>query len=240
MTFENSTRSKWFIPSLVLLTGIVVAAVVIVIMTLVSGDDDTPQRSPISDTQSADVEPSACDLEPDVNMSMDEPPEVEDSVTVGLVAVPASDEFGPVEMSENVPVCWQYSEAGAVAAAYTFSAVATDTGSLTLDHLKAHLVDGPGREILIDELENADSPGNESVSIKPVGYRVLDFGDGQADIDVLVENTEHRGAYGAAKTPLVWENGDWKLDVQDNGEYYTDVRDVADSSNFTLWEAESP
>jgi len=237
MSNENP-RSKWLIVSLILVAVVVIAAVVIVIVTGLS-DDEAQNDIPMQDAQTANVEPSECGLEADANMNMDQPPANSDSITVGLATVPASETTGPADMYESVPVCWQYSEAGAVQAAYTFAAVASDAPRLTLDHLKAHLADGPGRDELISKLENADSMGTDSVPIQPVGYRVLNFSDDRADIDVLVENPDDPGVYGALTSPLVWQHGDWKLEVQDDGEYYNEFRDVSNPSEFTFWEADS-
>lgn len=248
MAEEHTRRSKIFIASLVFLVLVLVGGVVVLVGSSFSDTDSAPVEAAPSQTAIAEdsvdaeqVEPSVCGLVADAAMTMDRPPDNATAITVGLVKVPGSDTFGPVEQNNDVPTCWQYSEVGAVAAAYTFMATATDAARLTEGHLIEHLADGPGRDEMLSQLEqlkqeNPEQLGTTSAQIKPVGYRVLEFGDGQARIDVLVEHAEAPGQYAGMAYQLLWERGDWKLEVTELGENYSEMRRVSDPSDFVMWE----
>lgn len=248
MAEEQTGRSKTFIASIVFIALIVVGAMVVLLTPRSSETESTPttNASPESETVEVDedmegIDPSVCGLAADPDMSMETPPQDAEAVTVGLVKVPGSDTFGPGDENTNVPTCWQYSEAGAVSAAYTFMATATDAARLTEGHLIEHLSDGPGRDEMLGQLEqlkreNPEQLGTTSAQIKPVGYRVLEFGNGQARIDVLVEHAEAPGEYAGMAYQLVWEDGDWKLEVTQMGENYSEMRRVPDPSDFVMWE----
>ena len=249
MAEQDTKLSKSVIVSLAFIGLLVVAAAVILLWPRGSDTDAAApetRASPSATTQDAEqlagIEPSACGLASDADMTMDTPPEQVEAITVGLVKVPSSEIFGPVEQANEVPICWQYSQAGAVSAAYTFAATATETARLTEGHLIEHLADGPGRDEMLDQLDQLkDSPekmGTMSAPIKPVGYRVLEFADGQARIDVLLEHLETPGHYAAIAEHLVWQDGDWKLDVTETGDNYSEMRQVPDTADFTMWEIE--
>jgi len=245
---QDTKLSKTVIMSLVFIGLLVVSAAVVLLWPRGSDTDAVLPETMASQSataqdaqQPAGIEPSECGLAPDPDMTMDTPPERVEAVTVGLVKVPGSDTFGPAEQNNDVPICWQYSQAGAVSAAYTFAAVATDTARLTEGHLIEHLADGPGRDDMLETLQDAqendpDSLGTTSAPIKPVGYRVLEFADDQARVDVLVEHLETPGNYAAMAVQLLWQDGDWKLDVTETGENYSDMRRVPDPAEFILWE----
>lgn len=248
MAEQDTKLSKSVIVSLAFIGLLVVAAAVILLWPRGSDTDAVPPEttaSPSTTAQDAEelagIEPSVCGLTPDPDMTMDTPPEQVEAITVGLVKVPSSEIFGPVEQANEVPICWQYSQAGAVSAAYTFAATATETARLTEGHLIEHLADGPGRDQMLETLQDAqendpNSLGTTSAPIKPVGYRVLEFADGQARVDVLIEHLETPGHYAAMAYQLVWQDGDWKLDVTETGDNYSDMRRVPDTADFTMWE----
>lgn len=248
MAEEHTKLNKTFIISLVFIALVVVAGAAILLRPGASDPAPTSPGNTPSETATgqdaeevAGIESSVCGLAPDPDMTMDTPPEQVEAVTVGLVKVPGSDTFGPAEQNNDVPTCWQYSEAGAVAAAYTFAATATDTARLTEGHLKEHLADGPGRDKMLKTLQNAqenepEKLGTTSAPIEPVGYRVLEFDDEKARVDVLMEHMETPGNYAAMAYQLVWQDGDWKLDVAETGENYSDMRRVPDPAGFTMWE----
>src|SRR5699024_7284954 len=120
--------NKTFIVSLVFIGLLVVSAAVVLLWPRASETDTRPPETTASQSataqdaqQQAGIQPSVCGLAPDPDMTMDTPPDQVEAVTVGLVKVPGSDTFGPAEHNHDVPTCWQYSEAGAVSAAYTFT-----------------------------------------------------------------------------------------------------------------------
>lgn len=248
MAEQQTKPSKTFILSLVFIALVIVAGAAILLRPGASEPESTSAGNAPSDTATAQdaeevagIEPSACGLAPDREMTMDTPPDQVEAVTVGLVKVPGSDTFGPAEQNNDVPTCWQYSEAGAVAAAYTFAATATDTARLTEGHLKEHLADGPGRDKMLKALQNAqenepEKLGTTSAPIEPVGYRVLEFDDEKARVDVLMEHMETPGNYAAMAYQLIWQDGDWKLEVTETGENYSDMRRVSGTADFTMWE----
>lgn len=246
METEGAWKQKRWIFSAVFVGLLVVAGVWLFLSGSSQPDQETTSdqnqsdhetSSPISDP---DVEDSICGLEPDANSSMETPPE-SDWQTVGTISVPTGDEFGPAEESQGVPTCWQYSEAGAVSASFAFVAIGTDAPRLGQAHVEEHYAEGPGRDVMLSELDEAGSMGTESAQIQPVGYRVLDFDESgengaEARIDVLMEPLENPGTYGALTYELTWEDGDWKTSVQDTGESFHEVRDIQSPDEFTLWE----
>ncbi|WP_344724971.1 hypothetical protein, partial [Agrococcus terreus] len=96
MAEQDTKLSKSVIVSLAFIGILVVAAAVILLWPRGSDTDAVPPETTASQSTTAQdaeelagIEPSACGLTPDPDMTMDTPPEQVEAITVGLVKVPS-------------------------------------------------------------------------------------------------------------------------------------------------------
>ncbi|WP_431030931.1 hypothetical protein [Plantibacter sp. RU18] len=126
----------------------------------------------------------------------------------GTATVPFSpDTFGPgAVVAEDVPTCFAHNPTGALYAAGTISGlVIAQEFAAVADHLAAP---GPG----LDKVR--DSP-TADVSGSLAGYQYLSYNDDLAVISIAFAAAN--GAYVAWPMTLEWIDGDWKVQIPDDG-----------------------
>lgn len=152
------------------------------------------------------------------------------------VAYPTSDDFGPKKSNdEGVRYCYQRSPEGALLAAANGATQATDADRLGA-WLDYSLASGPYRDqILAEAPGSADSGPGSRLAIR--GFKLLDYTGDTARVDLALEGVGERETVTLSMIyTLVWENGDWKLQV-DDPEVPIDVVSLPSLTGYIPWEA---
>lgn len=153
----------------------------------------------------------------------------------GTTGYPTSSKYGPGETdADGVRYCFQQSPSGALFAAA--NAVAQGSDPAVQEAFATYFTAaGPGRDAAI---ANAVSGSASSGRIEIAGFRLLEYGDGSARVDVAVRATSNgQTIYGSGVYPLTWEDGDWKLVVSDSGEMQYDFAQIPDLAGYISWGA---
>lgn len=152
----------------------------------------------------------------------------------GTMAYPSSETFGPTQITdEGVRTCFQRSPEGALFAAANGAAQASDS-QLIEPWLEYFLAEGPNRDAVL----NAGSGGGgdtSGVRVQIAGFRVLAFDGETANVDIALRaSTEGQTITMSSVYALVWEDGDWKMAVQDPSSP-VDFATIPDLSGYTIW-----
>lgn len=229
-----------FIGAAVLVLIIVLLGVVLAVR--VARSDDTVTPPPIStalqttsesaSSPAADPVASVCGL-PATTASgpLTAPPAVTWTYQ-GTIAYPKSPEFGPGKTApEGYRYCFQRSPAGALVMAANATAQGSDP-QLGTTWSKYVLAQGPYREEL--EGKAGTATGAEGTRLKLAGFRVLDYTDTNARVDLAFQvSAQNQTLLLSAVYELVWQDGDWKMsaDVQRP----LDTATIPDLTGYTPW-----
>ncbi|PPF83296.1 hypothetical protein C5E07_11425 [Pseudoclavibacter sp. RFBJ3] len=240
--------------------GFIVAAIIVAIVATLgitlavvgalnssSGAETAPQASssggpssaPAAPAETAEVTPetgSICGLPGEVlTGSVSTAPEAEWAFD-GTLGYPKSATYGPGQTNANgVRSCFQHSPEGAVFAAA--NAVAQGSNSATVgSFLEYFLAEGPNRDAVL-----ASGPGNtgggSGVRVDIEGFRVLSYTGDTARIDIAAQGSTNGQVVNVSSVyDLVWEGGDWKLNVVDPNAPI-DVATIPDLAGYVAWSA---
>lgn len=162
------------------------------------------------------------------------PPQVE-WTTVGNFPVPGSDEAGPGETTEDgLRTCYQRTPEGALVAAINYLGAGTDARLIGPVNEYAP-AKGPGRKAAIESAREYSGAG--SVRAQVVGYQVLNYDGTAAKIDLALQ--AETGQYSSFVYDLIWEDGDWKIVLTDEGTAPTQPSQIAELDRYVQWGAGS-
>jgi hypothetical protein len=247
MATEDNEQSPFtrpgFIVAAVVVALIVVLGVVIGIVNATRDDPDPAPTSSASTSAAPTSEPteaaggaSVCGLAGEVlDGSLTTAPDAEWQYQ-DTTAYPTSAEFGPGDTNaDGVRYCFQHSPEGAVFAAA--NAVVQGSDSETMEAwLEYFLAEGPNRAAVLAQGAGTDTSA-QGVRVEVAGFRLLAYDGDTARVDVAV-----RGATGGQTVnlsmvyTLVWEAGDWKLQVTDPNAPIN-VANIPDLTGYISWEA---
>jgi hypothetical protein len=245
MTESSHERSPFTRPGFVVAAALVGLIVIGGLIMLISGaltqptSGQTPSGPPATPTASPEPEltggESVCGLEGIATTGAAEiPPPVEWTV-VGNFPVPGSPEVGPGETTEDgLRTCYQRTPEGALVAAVNYLGASTDA-RLLVPAYEYSTAEGPGRKKAIALARQQDSIGSSRAEV--VGYRVLGYDGESAKIDLALELAS--GQYLSMVNDMVWEDGDWKGVVTDEGIAPTQPSQIVDLNGYVLWGAGS-
>jgi len=219
---ETSPEAPWYAKPWFVLAGIFLAVAIIGSLVVVfvipstpnNAAPDTSTKTPTATDTSAplaDPADSVCDL-PAGNQDKPTTAPTTSWRTVGTATIPfAPTTFGPGELvADEVPTCFAHSPTGALYAATSIGGLAAARNFTAIyEHLSAP---GPG----LDKLLAAPATSEPTTaSGQTYGYQFLSYTGDVAVITVafLVSN----GAYVSWPMTLQWIDGDWKLQIPENG-----------------------
>lgn len=233
-TPDNKERNPFTRPGFVLSAALVIALVAAVIVIAFLPDNDGPEAATPSTSASASAPAtteggteSVCGLPSSEQTALGSAPE-SDWDLVGRTAVPSAPEtVGPgVVNDDGIRSCFAHSPSGALfAAANIFGLVSSGEQETVLEQLSA---DSAARDKELQQLEE-DSPSALRAQIK--GFQVQNYTESTATIDLGIEL--ENGAVGSVPIPLVWEEGDWKLNVTEGG--LTGSQQLIDLGAYIPW-----
>lgn len=229
-------RSPWTIAAAVLIGAvIVISAWYVVTAVLNPADSAKPEVKPAATAEPDTSADSACGLAPgDQSVPTTAGPEVEWEL-VGTIAAPGSPELGPGTIRDGIRSCYAHSPAGALVAMANYAAQQS-TAELSLGSAEQNMAEGPGKEIVLEEMRAraADgSDGSANVSVQIAGFKVLDYSDEKATIELVAHGTN--GVIMSFPGTLSWEDGDWKLVVQENGQPELAPRQLSSLVGYVAW-----
>lgn len=237
---ESPFSSRRFIVAAVVVGFIALLGIGLAVSNLVAPSRSTERAAeptsssagePSSATSSRAAEASICGLSAEAETgTIERAPEAEWTL-VGTVAAPESAQLGPgVREESGYRHCFARTPEGAAFAAANFVAMGS-APSLALDVARGSVMPGAGRDALLGRGRPTDSGGGTRIQI--AGVRVLSYSARKAQIDVAVRTSN--GALGAQVFDLVWDGGDWKMEVTANGELLTQAAQIRDLGGYVLW-----
>ena len=151
----------------------------------------------------------------------------------GTVAYPTSSEAGPADTKNGVRTCFQRSPEGALFAAA--NAVVQGSDEATVKRWLDYFVTGSARDQVLSA--GAGSSTGSGTRVEIAGFRVLAYDGDSARIDVAVRGSASGTTLNLSMVyPLVWEDGDWKLNVTD-ASAPIDVATIPDLAGYITWGA---
>ena len=237
---ESTTESNPFTkPGFIIAAALVVAllAAGIVIFLLPKGQSDAQQAPPTPGTGNTPaVSPSAsaagssvCGLPTSTETSLGAAPETKWEL-VGTMAAPTDPQIGPGKTdARGIRSCFAHTPKGALYAAVNLWALGSDPSKerAIAEQLAAK---GPGREAGM-KAPQTQAPAS-AVKIQIAGFNVS-YTANQAVVDLAFK--ADNGALASVRTTLLWQDGDWKGVVADNGAPLEEPRQVRDLSGFIPW-----
>lgn len=239
---KTVTVSRLFIVSTALVALAVICALAVVVVTLWPEDNateiaesaTTPTSSPEASTV-PDENASLCGLPGGDHTTIDSPPEVEWEF-VGTMHAPTSADVGPGQITDSgFRQCYAHSPEGALMAAANVMAMGTDP-LLVQELNEEQVAEGPGRDLVLEDLENNAPESDADIRLTIVGYNLMGYAPNASRIDLAVEGSN--GVFASITTDLRWEDGDWKVALSDSGQPVIPVTQIADASDYHPWKAE--
>jgi hypothetical protein len=155
---------------------------------------------------------------------------------VSGMAVPVSETAGPVEADGPVRKGFAHTPEGAlIAALHIFGRATLSPGDGWREVTLEQVMPGTGRDVYVDAREKVSSvqppPGGWG---QAVGFRFQSYTAEEAVIDVA--RKFQNGNLQVSQTTVVWHEGDWRLQLQpdgDTGPYTASVRDLSGFVEFS-------
>lgn len=240
-TTDKDERNPFTRPGFILSAALIVAliAAVAVIAFLPRGDNE-PDAQTIAPTSSAPSSTEAakpagrgsvCGLPGDEETALGSAPE-SDWELVGRMAVPSAPEAaGPGVVDESgFRSCFAQTPTGALYAAANIWATGFFGNPTKLYQELA--ADSSVRNQALEAIANGEDVGSPNVPGMQIrGFILRSYTDQEATVDIAVE-TEN-GSYGSLPTPLVWEDGDWKIDLPPTGN--TGLQQLQNLNDYIRW-----
>jgi hypothetical protein len=238
---ESTTEPNPFTkPGFIIAAALVVAliAATIVIFLLPKGEgtaqpapapaesSDTSTRSP---SASAAAGASVCGLSASSETALGAAPETKWEL-VGTMAAPTDPKIGPgMTDDQGIRSCFAHTPTGALYAAVNLWALGSDP-SKERAIAEQLAVKGPGRDAGTKAPQTA-APAS-AVKIQIAGFNVS-YTANQAVVELAFK--ANNGALASVRTTLLWQDGDWKGVVADDGAPLEEPRQVRDLSGFIPW-----
>lgn len=238
---ESTTESNPFTkPGFIIAAVLVVAllAAGIVIFLLPKGQNDvqpapsalgTSSTTAAASSTAAAAGNSVCGLPASTETSLGAAPETKWEL-VGTMAAPTDPKIGPGKTdAQGIRSCFAHTPKGALYAAVNLWALGSDPSKerAIAEQLAAK---GPGREAGMKAPQT--QARSSSVKIQIAGFNVS-YTANQAIVDLAFK--ADNGALASVRTTLLWQDGDWKGVVADNGAPLEEPRQVQDLSGFIPW-----
>lgn len=230
MSFDDETtqqspfrRPGWIIAAVVVGLLIVGAVVVWIVSSVSSSGDPEPAPTPSGSSTSAPAPSegaaggsSVCGLDlVEMSGTLDTaPPTTWDYA--GTTPFPVSDEFGPADTTDSgIKMCFARTPEGAALAASVGMGYLMNPDTIWPWREYA-LAAGPIRDQTLGSRTPAPEVSSE-VRSEVTAFRLLSYDGDSARVDVGVTVTGNGNtAYLSVVMPLVWEDGDWKVNYSES------------------------
>jgi hypothetical protein len=238
-TQSSTERSPFTKPGFIISAALIIALIAaVVVVFFLPKADSTVQPAPASSAAGASSAPSksadaagksVCGLPSSTEPALGAAPKTKWEL-VGTMAAPTDPQIGPGKTDEQgIRSCFARTPTGALYAAVNLWALGIDPSKeqAIAEQLAAK---GPGRDAGMTTPESA-APAS-AVKIQIAGFNVSYTAD-QAVVELAFK--ADTGALASVRTTLLWQDGDWKGVVADNGAPLEEPRQVGDLSGFIPW-----
>ncbi|MDE8670021.1 hypothetical protein PY310_15695 [Pseudarthrobacter sp. H3Y2-7] len=241
-TQNNTEQNPFTKPGFIISAALVVAliAAVIVIFLLPKGQGNAqPAPAPAESGSSAAASPSAsaeagesvCGLPSSKETALGTAPKSKWDL-LGTMAVPTDPSTaGPGTVGKDgLRSCFAQSPTGALYATVNIWA-SSFNGYAKQVYLELS-ADSPSRDKAVQAIkEGKDVSGGTSPKVQIAGFIIHSYTPETAVVELAIKSND--GGYGAFSTSVLWEDGDWKLDIPPAGGGA--VRQISDLSSFIPW-----
>lgn len=235
-TESNPFTKPGFIIAAALVVALIAAALVIFLIPKGEGNaqpapapaesSGTSTRSP---SASAAADASVCGLTASSDTALGAAPETKWEL-VGTMAAPTDPKIGPgMTDDQGIRSCFAHTPTGALYAAVNLWALGSDPSKERAIAEQLAAV-GPGRDAGM-KLPQTAAPAS-AVKIQVAGFNVS-YTANQAIVELAFK--ADNGALASVRTTLLWQDGDWKGVVADDGAPLEEPRQVRDLSGFIPW-----
>ncbi|MCD5342797.1 hypothetical protein LR392_11255 [Arthrobacter sp. AK04] len=235
-TEANPFTKPGFIIAAALVVALIAAAVVIF---LIPKGQENAQPAPVNPGSSASASPSlsagtgksVCGLPASSETALGAAPKSKWEL-VGTMAVPTDPSTaGPGTVGKDgLRSCFAQSPTGALYATANIWA-ASFNGYAKQVYLELS-ADSPSRDKAVQAIkEGKDVGGGTSPKVQIAGFIIHSYTPENAVVELAIKSSD--GGYGAFSTSLLWEDGDWKMDIPAAGG--GTVRQISDLSSFIPW-----
>jgi hypothetical protein len=229
-------RRRGFIAAASVVGLIVLAAMIVMVTSLIRGGDEpapapTSTATPTASAARGAADESVCGLDgiEEVN-TLDSAPDNEWEL-VGTVAAPIDEDAGPGVVEENgFRSCYSHTAEGALFAAVGYLAVSSDIRNI--DRISELLAAGPVRDELEQSPQQPESASDARLQV--AGYRINAYSAEEATVDVVYQVTSEGGALVSLPTVLRWEEGDWKIVITESGPPFAPSQ-LENLGGYTPW-----
>jgi hypothetical protein len=236
-TESNPFTKPGFIIAAALVVALIAAAAVIFLLPKGQGNAQ-PAPSPAESGSSATAAPSAssgagksvCGLPGSKETALGAAPKSKWEL-LGSMAVPADpSRVGPGTVgTDGLRSCFAQSPTGALYATANIWA-SSFNGYAKQVYLKL-AADSPSRDKAVQAIKEGKDVGGTSPKVQIAGFIIHSYTPESAVVELAIKSND--GGYGALSTSLLWEDGDWKLDMPAAGGGA--VRQISDLSSFIPW-----
>jgi hypothetical protein len=237
-TESNPFTKPGFLIAAALVVALIAAAVVIFLLPKGQGNAqpgpvpaETSSTSAASPSASAGAGKSVCGLPASMETALGTAPKSKWDL-LGTMAVPSDPSTaGPGTVGKDgLRSCFAQSPTGALYATVNIWA-ASFNGYAKQVYLELS-ADSPSRDKAVQAIkEGKDVSGGTSPKVQIAGFMIHSYTPETAVVELAFETKD--GGYGALSTSLLWEDGDWKMDIPPAGGGA--VRQVNDLSSFIPW-----
>jgi hypothetical protein len=220
------------------------ALVVILGITVVATHDSGKSTTPAAGGPStAPVQPSAtsssgsgnsCGL---TDTSQTVPTSTPPNITWVLVkgdALPTSPAAGPGKVQGMVASCYAHTPVGAlIAASQIGDRLGIASNADASEILKQQVVPGPARDHDLSVLSSGNDQNDGTVDGQTAGFQFVSYSPDTAVINLVSHMSN--GTYNTATFTVRWLDGDWKLQLQNDGSDSSNVSQVSGLSGYAIW-----
>lgn len=214
--------------SLALLVVVIIMAVFIVTNPVQDEPAASPSASP-EQTESA-VADGECDVPAGDTSAMPELPEDLRWEADAGWTWPVSDTYGPTKDEDGYGVCFARSPLGA--ALMSVSLIAEGNAGKQIEAIELYIAESPGKEIYRKTLAG-EAPATTPAIFS--GFIVDSFSPDEARITLVAAETGSPTGYVGVPETLRWVDGDWKLQVLDDGRIFQGQPTTPAAGDFISW-----
>ena len=239
---ETDNDGTWWRTPHFLISAVLVALLIVLGLVLWLWPDGEGQSqalpAPVATTKTVTGEESVCGLDATGGTTLTEPPEDVEWEAIGAIYAPSSEKHGPgtVDPETGVRSCYSHTPEGALLATTNMLTASSDP-ELLLETTRKLGVESPGKEVAIGGLQERVAEGdNSSVPVQIAGFRLLSYTGDKATVEVVAavdDGTEK--IYITTAGDLVWNEGDWRFQFQDDGSGGPVSGRVSDLSGYIEW-----
>lgn len=246
---EEETHSAWWTKPTFIISAIAVVLLIgtgIVLFAFL-GNNEEPQAAPPAQPEttspsapSADPDPaqSVCGLEATGGTTLTSAPDDVEWEFLGGIAAPKSAEHGPgiVDEQTGVRSCYSHTPEGALLSLAGRIAASGDP-DLLLETTRALSLDGPGKDLSIQRIEERIASGATTAPpIRVEGFRLLSYSGEEATLEVVASaDSGSELMYLTTSAIMEWHEGDWHVKFKDDGSSGPVEGQVSDLSGYIPW-----